>query len=231
MAQEEEKNIFEKVVKPLFTFAGLIGAVLLAVAYFMLIRILVNGVNVEFGVQRAIIFAGINAAFTFAILVMFWIFGGALGKQTPKAIKVYEEYSNLLPKKAKKLHSGTFYTTRHLTVSGLIKIGVAFISILAVSIFFIQGMFPPIDPANYATEELYQIAEAARQEGISSIYTFVITNIITTFATGLLSIVKAYDNELEHQFPYIEKKIYDMKQDELLSSKVELVKEVQDDSL
>lgn len=207
----DKKNVFEKYIRPCFVAIGAVGAVLMAISYIMLVRIILNGVNMEMGVQRAILFAAINVGMTFAIWFFLRIFGEDLGKYQPISRKTNEEYKDLLPKKVHKLHSITYYRIKSSSITFVIKCVLGFISILAVSTFFVNGMFPPVNPENYASEELYNIALTIRSKGISSIYTYVATNIISTFATGLLAIVRGYDDYLDKQVPLLKKKILEMK--------------------
>lgn len=209
--KKEEKNIFEKYIRPTFQVIGAVGAVLMAISYVMLIRIIINGVNMEFGTQRAILFASINVGMTFGIWFFLRIFGEDLGRYQPISRKVNEEYKELLPKKAVKLHSITYYRIKSSSITFVIKAVIGFVSILAVSTFFINGMFPPVNPEDYASEELYNIALTLRNKGISSIYTYVATNIISTFASGLLAIVRGYDDYLDKQIPLLKRKINAMK--------------------
>lgn len=209
--KKEEKNVFEKYIRPTFVAIGAIGAVLMAISYVMLIRIIINGVNMEFGTQRAILFASINVGMTFGIWFFLRIFGEDLGRYQPISRAVNEEYKELLPKKEIKLHSITYYRIRSSSITFVSKAVIGFISILAVSTFFINGMFPPVNPEDYASEELYNIALTLRNKGISSIYTYVATNIISTFASGLLAIVRGYDDYLDKQIPLLRRKINAMK--------------------
>ena len=102
-----DKDKFEKKIKPILTYIGLIGAVLTSIAYIILIFILIKGFKYEQTTQT-IVFALVNAAVGLIIANFLKYQGISFAKELPDNQQVIKDYySNKT--KDKKNHSLSFF--------------------------------------------------------------------------------------------------------------------------
>ena len=102
-----DKDKFEKHIKPVLTYVGLIGAVLTSIAYIILIFILIKGFKYEQTTQT-IVFALVNAAVGLIIANFLKYQGISFAKELPDNQQVIKDYySNKT--KDKKNHSLSFF--------------------------------------------------------------------------------------------------------------------------
>ena len=102
-----DKDKFEKHIKPILTYVGLIGAVLTSIAYIILIFILIKGFKYEQTTQT-IVFALVNAAVGLIIANFLKYQGISFAKELPDNQQVIKDYySNKT--KDKKNHSLSFF--------------------------------------------------------------------------------------------------------------------------
>ena len=195
-----ENNFFENKIKPIFTWVGSICAVLLAATYVFVAALLVNGTEKALGTQQIVMYAILNGIMTSSILIALMIQGQDFAKIS--AADTIKKLNDLKPKKAKKIHSMTYYWFTEIPKKLILKAGWAWFSTLAVTTIFIQG------------------------NGDMSLVWMALMNCVLSLGTGLLGISKTYDYYMNNQVPNMERQI-----NELLGSEKEPVKEVQDDSL
>ena len=98
---------FEKHVKPILTYIGLIGAVLTSIAYIILIFILIKGFKYEQTTQT-IVFALVNAAVGLIIANFLKYQGISFAKEIPANQKLLKDYYGSKTKD-KKNHSLSFF--------------------------------------------------------------------------------------------------------------------------
>ena len=98
---------FEKHIKPILTYVGLIGAVLTSIAYIILIFILIKGFKYEQTTQT-IVFALVNAAVGLIIANFLKYQGISFAKEIPANQELLKDYYGAKTKD-KKNHSLSFF--------------------------------------------------------------------------------------------------------------------------
>lgn len=98
---------FEKHIKPILTYIGLIGAVLTSIAYIILIFILIKGFKYEQTTQT-IVFALVNAAVGLIIANFLKYQGISFAKEIPTNQELLKDYYGTKTKD-KKNHSLSFF--------------------------------------------------------------------------------------------------------------------------
>ena len=122
-----ENEIFEKKIKPILTYIGIIGASLTSVAYIILMFVLIRGFEYQ-QTKQTIVFALINAAVGLIIANFLKYQGLSFAKELDKNKEVIKEYYDTKTKD-KKNHSLTFFWTTSLIKDILIKgLSVAFVT-------------------------------------------------------------------------------------------------------
>ena len=102
-----DKDKFEKHIKPILTYVGLIGAILTSIAYIILIFILIKGFKYEQTTQP-IVFALVNAAVGLIIANLLKYQGISFAKELPDNQQVIKDYYGNKTKD-KKNHSLSFF--------------------------------------------------------------------------------------------------------------------------
>ena len=102
-----DKDKFEKHIKPILTYVGLIGAVLTSIAYIILIFILIKGFKYEQTTQT-IVFALVNAAVGLIIANFLKYQGISFAKEIPANQELLKDYYGSKTKD-KKNHSLSFF--------------------------------------------------------------------------------------------------------------------------
>lgn len=102
-----DKEIFEKKIKPILTYIGLIGAILTSVAYMVLVVVLIKGFHYQQTTQT-LVFAVANAAVGLIVASFLKYQGTSFAKNLPENQKVINDYY-AGKSKEKKNHSLKFY--------------------------------------------------------------------------------------------------------------------------
>lgn len=102
-----DKEIFEKKIKPILTYIGLIGAILTSVAYMVLVVVLIKGFHYQQTTQT-LVFAVANAAVGLIVASFLKYQGTSFAKSLPENQKVINDYY-AGKSKEKKNHSLSFY--------------------------------------------------------------------------------------------------------------------------
>lgn len=110
---------FEKHIKPILTYIGLIGAVLTSIAYIILIFILIKGFKYEQTTQT-IVFALVNAAVGLIIANFLKYQGISFAKEIPANQKLLKDYYGAKTKD-KKNHSLSFFWITSIIKDIIIK--------------------------------------------------------------------------------------------------------------
>ena len=104
---EISKNKFEEKIKPLLGYVGLIGAIIMAIAYIIIVMVLIRGFKVEELLQTTV-FACVNAAVGFIIMQFLKVQGVAFAKMIPENKEIIEKYYKTKTKD-KKLRSINYF--------------------------------------------------------------------------------------------------------------------------
>ena len=102
-----DKEIFEKKIKPILTYIGLIGAILTSIAYMILVVVLIKGFHYQQTTQT-LVFAVANAAVGLIVASFLKYQGTSFAKNLPENQKVINDYY-VGKSKDKKNHSLSFY--------------------------------------------------------------------------------------------------------------------------
>lgn len=105
-------NLFEKKIKPVLQYIGVIGASLMSIMYIVVVVILIIGFKAQ-SLQNTVIFAIVNALVGLIIMQFLKIQGISFAKSLPENEKITNEYYNTKTKD-KKIHSIKYYWTMSL---------------------------------------------------------------------------------------------------------------------
>ena len=102
-------NLFEKKIKPVLQYIGVIGASLMSIMYIVVVFILIIGFKAQ-SLQNTVIFAIVNALVGLIIMQFLKIQGISFAKSLPENEKIINDYYNTKTKD-KKIHSIKYYWT------------------------------------------------------------------------------------------------------------------------
>lgn len=102
-------SLFEKKIKPVLQYIGVIGASLMSIMYIVVVFILIIGFKAQ-SLQNTVIFAIVNALVGLIIMQFLKIQGISFAKSIPENEKIINEYYNTKTKD-KKIHSIKYYWT------------------------------------------------------------------------------------------------------------------------
>ena len=102
-----KRDTFERIIKPILTYIGAIGAVITSIAYIILMVVLIRGFEIH-QTQQTIVFAVVNAAVGLIISSFLKYQGVSFAKELPENVEICKEYYSLHTKD-KKNHSLTYF--------------------------------------------------------------------------------------------------------------------------
>lgn len=172
-------SIFEKRVKPLLQYVGVIGATLSAIAYIIFVVVLIWGFKVTIDSAKQLLFPLVNAVMGFIIMQMLKYQGIAFAKQ--ENLELIEKFYKR--DKQKKLHTISYYWVTSVIKDIFIKCLVFAASTGAVIYIAIEG-----------TKD-YNLLLLA------------VVNLIMFVCFGLLSLNSAYEAYKNNQVPYMINKL------------------------
>lgn len=179
------KNLFETKIKPVLSYVGAIGAVLMCIAYIIVVFVLIHGFQATV-IFNTLLFASVNAIVGFVIMQFLKIQGVSFAKLLPENDKIIKEYYSTKTKD-KKPHSMQFYWT-----TSVIKD--VFTKCLSVAITSAGLIYIVIQGSN--DWNLLLLA---------------IVNLIMFICFGFLALVNAYEFFNNKFVPYMEEKIDETK--------------------
>lgn len=188
MAEEENKTVFDKKIKPVLMYVGTIGAILMAIAYVITVFVLIFGFKAETTLNLTV-FSVVTAAVGLVIMQFLKIQGVDFAKNIPENKKLLDEYYGTTTKD-KKNHSITYFWVTSVIKDVLIK-GVT----LAVSSIGV----------------VYLVLEGSRDWKMLMLAGI---NLIMFICFGLLSLVKAYDFFNHQHVKYMKDKLKEVKKEE-----------------
>lgn len=198
------KERFEKIVKPILTYVGTIGAIMMGIAYIGIVLVMVFGFSAVANFMQSITFAVVNAAIGLVIMQFLKVQGITFAKELEEHKETLTEYYNTKTKDRK------FHSLKYFWITSFI------------GDFIIKGL----TLASTTLGIIYVVIQG------SSNYTLLLlafVNLIMFACFGLLSLVKAYDFFNEQHIPYLKEKINEYKrekeQEELLRSKEQAAKD------
>lgn len=175
------QEFFDKRIRPILTYIGIIGAVLMAIAYVIIVFVLINGFQVE-EILTTTVFAVVNASVGFVIMQFLKIQGVDFAKQLPENQEVLRQYYNTKTKD-KKSHSIAYFWVTSVIKDVFMKCLTLGATTVGVIYIIIEGSHD------------YNLLALA------------VVNLIMFLCFGLLSLVGAYDYYNNMHIPYLKEKL------------------------
>lgn len=134
---EINKSKFEEKILPVLNYVGIIGAVIMAIAYIVIVFVLIKGFKVEELLQTTI-FACVNAGVGFIIMQFLKIQGVSFAKMLPENQDTIKRYYKTKTKD-KKLHSMKYFWTTTVIKDILVKCATLGATSIGLVYIVIQG--------------------------------------------------------------------------------------------
>ena len=182
----EKRSLFEKKIKPTLEYIGTIGSVLMAMAYIVVIFVLIYGLKAQSFIQT-LTFSIVSAIVGLGIMQLLKIQGITFAQSIPENKLILDEYYNTQTqdKKARSL--------KYFWVSSLIKD------------IIIKGLTLMISTAGI----IYIVIQGSEDYILLLLG---VINLILFACFGLLSLTRAYDFVNNSHIPYIKQQIEKVKQ-------------------
>ena len=181
--QENKKEFYEK-IKNALTYTGVILAVVAAIAYLILVYVIIYGFSVDYSQDQLIGFIALGAVVGILMNIAMRIQGIDFAKLTPVAKKTLKELTDSIGKSDEvKMRPMWVMFTNSIIKDIVIKGGV-----IGFSLYYTID----ISYSGLGEEKYFLLALA---------------NIVLYFGLGLISMSKAYDYYLESHIPYMKQKI------------------------
>jgi len=174
---EINKSKFEEKILPVLNYVGIIGAIIMAIAYIISVFVLINGFKAEALLQTTI-FACVNAATGFIIMQFLKFQGVSFAKMLPENQEIIKRYYKTKTKD-KKLHSITYFWTTSVIKDVIVKCLTLGATTIGVIYIVIQG------------SNDYNLLLLA------------VVNLLMFVCFGFISLVNAYDFFNNKHVPYI----------------------------
>lgn len=184
---DKQQNFFEEKVLPILHYVGLIGAIIMSIAYIILIIVLIFGFKAE-KTLKTTIFAVVSAAVGFLVLQCFKFQGQSFAENKKENKEILDKYFSTQTKD-KKAHSMTYYWTKSAIIDFLVKAG----SVALTSIGLI-----------------YMIIEGSRDYNLIALG---IVNLLMFVCFGFLSLVKTYNYFNRVYIEYIKERLSEVEED------------------
>ena len=182
-AQENKKEFYER-IKNALTYTGVILAVVAAIAYLILVYVIIYGFSVDYSRDQLIGFIALGAVVGILMNIAMRIQGIDFAKLTPAAKKTLKELTDSIGKSDEvKMRPMWGMFTNSIIKDIVIKGGV-----IGLSLYYTID----ISYSGLGEEKYFLLALA---------------NIVLYFGLGLISMSKAYDYYLESHIPFMQQKI------------------------
>lgn len=186
---EKKQTFFDTKVKPILNYVGMIGAIIMSIAYIIVVFVLINGFKVE-ELLHTTVFACVNAAVGFIIMQFLKIQGVSFAKMIPENKAIMDIYYKT-ETKDKKVHSITYYWITSVVKDVLMKCLTLGATTVGVIYIVIQG------------SNDYNLLLLA------------VVNLLMFICFGFISLVKAYDFFNQMHIPFLIKRLEEVSSKEL----------------
>ena len=132
-----KKSILESKILPILNYIGIIGAIIMVIAYIIIVFVLINGFKVQALLQTTV-FACVNAGIGFIIMQFLKYQGVSFAKMLPENKELIDRYYKAKTKD-KKLRSIKFYWTTSVIKDVIIKCLTLGATTIGVIYVVIQG--------------------------------------------------------------------------------------------
>ena len=137
MENNNNRTLLERKILPILNYIGIIGAIIMAIAYIIIVFVLINGFKAEALLQTTV-FACVNAAVGFIIMQFLKYQGVSFAKMLPDNKEIIERYYKTKTKD-KKLHSITYFWTTSVIKDIIVKCLTLGATTIGVIYIVIQG--------------------------------------------------------------------------------------------
>lgn len=137
MENNNNRSFLEKKILPVLNYIGIIGAVIMAIAYIVIVFVLITGFKAEALLQTTV-FACVNAAVGFIIMQFLKYQGVSFAKMLPENKEVMERYYKTKTKD-KKLHSITYFWVTTVIKDIIVKCVTLGLTTIGIIYIVIQG--------------------------------------------------------------------------------------------
>lgn len=187
MDENKKLTFFEEKVLPVLNYVGLIGAVIMSVAYIILVVVMIVGFQAEKTLKTSV-FAIASAAVGFLILQCFKIQGQSFAELKPENKELLEKYYGTQTKD-KKAHSMLYFWIKTGVTDFLVKAGTVALSSIGLVYLIIEG-----------SKDFILILLA-------------IVNLLMFISFGFLSLVKTYNYFNRVYVEYIKERLKESEED------------------
>lgn len=175
--ENKQNNRFEEKIKPVLGYVGLIGAIIMSIAYIIIVMVLIRGFKAEKLLQTTI-FACVNAGVGFIIMQFLKIQGTSFAKMIPENKEIINKYYGTKTKD-KKLHSMKYFWITTVIKDVIVKCA----TLAATSIGLIYIVIVGSNDYN--------------------LLLLAVVNLLMFICFGFLSLVNAYDFFNQRHVPYM----------------------------
>ena len=187
MDENKKLTFFEEKVLPVLNYVGLIGAVIMSVAYIILVVVMIVGFQAE-KTLKTTVFAIASAGVGFLILQCFKIQGQSFAELKPENKDLLEKYYGTKTKD-KKAHSMLYFWIKTGVTDFLVKAGTVALSTVGLIYLIIEG-----------SKDFILILLA-------------IVNLLMFISFGFLSLVKTYNYFNRVYVEYIKERLKESEED------------------
>ena len=183
-----EKTTLEKKILPVLNYVGIIGAVIMAIAYIIAVFVMIRGFKAEELLQMTT-FAVVNAATGFVIMQFLKIQGVSFAKMLPDNEEIIKRYYQTKTKD-KKVHSIKYFWTTSVIKDIVVKCLTLAGTTVGLIYIVIQG------------SNDYNLLFLA------------LVNLLMFICFGFISLVNAYDFFNDNHVPYMKEQLNKVEQQE-----------------
>ena len=178
---EKKLKLFEEKILPILSYIGAIGALVMSIAYIIVVFVLINGFEAE-EVLNTIVFAVVNAIVGFIIMQFLKYQGVSFAEMIPENEEVLKDYFSSKTKD-KKNHSMKYYWITSVIKDIAIKCSCLALTTIGVIYIIIQGSHD------------YNLLLLA------------VFNLLMFICFGLLGLVRAFNYFCNTYIPYIKEQL------------------------
>lgn len=137
MENNNNRSFLERKILPVLNYIGIIGAVIMAIAYIVIVFVLINGFKAEALLQTTV-FACVNAAVGFIIMQFLKYQGESFAKMLPENKEIVDRYYKTKTKD-KKVHSIKYFWVTTVIKDIIVKCATLGATTIGIIYIVIQG--------------------------------------------------------------------------------------------
>lgn len=192
--EDKRRELLEQKVFPVLGYVGLIGAIIMSIAYIIVVFVLINGFKIEDLLQTTV-FACVNAAVGFIIMQFLKVQGISFAKMIPENKKIIELYYKTKTKD-KKNHSLTYFWATSVVKDVIIKC------------------------LSLATTTIGVIYIVIKGSNDYNLLLLAVVNLLMFICFGFLSLVKAYEYFNQTYIAYVKERLAEESVENVLTPEV-----------